>query len=75
MTAIEYRILKFEYVIEKPVVATHTFFAVATFSKISSFVISDLQKDFNQDNLSVVCLQFYKHNSLNILAINICFHI
>ena len=41
----------------------------------TAFIISDLQKDFHQDNLSFVCLQFYKHNCLKILASNICFHI
>ena len=34
-------------------------------------MISNLQKDFHQDNLSFVCLQFYKHNCLTILADNI----
>ena len=62
--------------------ANHTFAAVVTFSKINSFayinsfitafIISNLQKDFHQDNLSFVCLQFYEHNCLNILDGNIC---
>ena len=32
-------------------------------------------KDFNQDKLQFVCLQFYKHSCLNILAGNIWFGI
>ena len=39
------------------------------------FKISNLQKDCHQDNLSIVCLQSYQHNCLNILAGNICFRI
>ena len=68
--------------IRKPIMAYHAFFALVTFSKINSFVyvyiyqfyrdtafiISNLQKDFYQDNLSFVCLQFYLYNCLNILA-------
>ena len=64
----------------------NAFFTVVTFSKINSFadynsiviqifIISNIQKHFYQDNLSLVCLQFYKHNRLNILGDNICFHI
>ena len=34
-------------------------------------MIFNLQKDFHQDNLSFVCLQFYKQNCLKILADNI----
>ena len=41
----------------------------------TAFLISNLQKDSHQDNLSIVCLQFYKHGCLNILAGNIYFHI
>ena len=37
----------------------------------TAFIISNPQKDFHQDNLSFVCLQFYNHNCLNILADNI----
>ena len=33
--------------------------------------MSNLQKDFHEDNMSFVCLQFYKHNCLKILADNI----
>ena len=85
MRAITYRILKFESMIEKPIVENHTLFAVITFSKVGSFpyinfivitfIVSHLHKDFHQDNMSFVCLQFYKHNCLNTLAGNICFHI
>ena len=67
------------------IMENHAFFAVGTFSKIKSylyqfycstvFIIFNLQKDFHQDNLSFLYLQFYKHNRLNILAGNICFHI
>ena len=41
----------------------------------TSFIRSNHQKDYHQDNLSFVCLQFYRHDCLNILAGNICFHI
>ena len=78
MTTIAYRILTFESMIKKPVMANYAFFAIVTFSKFNSntsFITSNLQKDFHQDNLSFVSLQFYKHNCLNILASNICFHI
>ena len=34
---------------------------------------SNLQTAFHQDNLSLVCLQCYKHICLNILACNIYF--
>ena len=58
----------------------HTFLAVVTFIKINSFVyinsiviriMSNLQKDFHQNNLSFSYLQFYKCNGLNKLAGNI----
>ena len=39
----------------------------------TAFIIFNLQKDFPKDNLPFVCLKFYKHNCLNILASNICF--
>ena len=32
------------------------------------------QKDSHQDNLSLACLQFFKHNCLNVPAGYICFH-
>ena len=37
MATIVYRILKFESMIEKPIMANQTFFAAVTFSKINSF--------------------------------------
>ena len=37
MTTITYRILKFESMIEKSIVANYTFFDVITFSQINSF--------------------------------------
>ena len=72
MTTNAYRILTFKSVIEKPIAANHTFFA---FSKINSFTCVNsivIQKAFYQDNLSYVCLKFYKHDFLNILPSNIC---
>ena len=39
-----------------------------------ALIRSNLQKDSHQDNISFACLLFYKHNCLNILAGNICFH-
>ena len=86
MATIANRILKFESMIKKPIVANHTFFSVITFGKMNSFayinslvaqLISNLQKVVHQDNLSFACLQFYKHNCLNMLASNIffCIHV
>ena len=77
MTTIPFRILKFESVIKK----TNS---GKSYTKINSsalyqpyrktaFIISNLQKHFHQDNLSFVCLQFYKHNYLNTLVGNLCF--
>ena len=37
MTTIKDRIFKFEPIIEKPIVANHTFFTDITFSRINSF--------------------------------------
>ena len=37
MATIAYRILKIESMIKKPLTPNHTFFAVATFSKINSY--------------------------------------
>ena len=80
MTTIAYRILKFESIIKKPVMANYTSFAVVTSSKINSFAyissivikrLSNLQKYFHQDILAFACLHFYKHNCLNILEGNI----
>ena len=71
MTTIAYRILKFETTIKRPNMTNHTFVTAVTFSKIyrnSAFVIPNLQNHFHQDNLSFVCLQFYKHSCVNILA-------
>ena len=71
MPTIAYRILTFESIIIKGIVTNHAFFAVVTFSKISSFtyiylntafITSNLQKDFHQYNLS-----------FNIIGCNICF--
>ena len=39
----------------------------------TAFIISILQKDCHQDDLSFVFLQFCKHNCLKILAGNIFF--
>ena len=72
MVILAYRILKFESVIKKPIMANHTFFAVVTFSEIISFaysirllairnktfVIFNRDKDCHQHNLSLICLQF-----------------
>ena len=41
------------------------------FYQNTEFITCNLQKDFHQDILSFACLQFYKHNCLNILADNI----
>ena len=37
MATIAYRILKFEFMIKKPIVENHAFFTSITFSKINSF--------------------------------------
>ena len=36
--------------------------------------LHQLQKDCHQDNLSFTFLQLYKHDCLNIISGNICFH-
>ena len=38
MANIRYKILKFELMIKKPIVANHTFITVVTFSRINSFL-------------------------------------
>ena len=80
MTIITDRMLKFNRMIKKSIVPKHAFFAVVIFSRISSlyqffhniaFITSNLnKKDCHQDNLSLACLQFCKHNCLNILLVN-----
>ena len=60
-------ILKSESMIKKPIVTNHAF----PIYDNTAFIISNLQKYFQQDNLSFVGLQFYKHNCLNIFADNI----
>ena len=45
-----------------------SFIYIYQFYRDTAFIISNLQKDFYQDNLSFVCLQFYLYNCLNILA-------
>ena len=51
-------------------------FVINSFAYINTaFLISNLQKYSHQDNMLFVCLQICKHNCLNILAGNICFHI
>ena len=45
------------------------------FYRNTAIIISNIQKHFYQDNLSFVCLQFYKHNCVYILVDNVCFHI
>ena len=77
---IAYRILKFESMNKKPKVATHAFPTSITFNSISSFLYINsvvysiyLPKDYDQDNLLFVCLQFYKHICLKIMEGNICF--
>ena len=79
MTTNAYGILKFESMIKKGIVTNHAVFAVAflglhQFYRTAEF-ISNLQKDFPLDNLSIVCLRFYMHNSLKILEDNISCHI
>ena len=39
----------------------------------AAFIKTNLKKKFHQANLSFACLQFYKHDCLNIPAGNICF--
>ena len=45
-----------------------SFIYIYQFYRDTALIISNLQKDFYQDNLSFVCLQFYLYNCLNILA-------
>ena len=46
MPTIAYRILKFESMIKKGIVANHAFFAVVTFSKFNSFTYIYLNTAF-----------------------------
>ena len=70
MTAIAYRILKFESMIKKPIMENSLMLLLLARSMPSlvlsntTFISSNLQKDFHQENLSFVCLQFYKHKYL-----------
>ena len=84
MTKITDGMLKFKPIIKKPIMASHKFFAAVTFSRINSFPSAiqtyllkanfhRFRKDFHQDNPPFLCLQFYKHNCLDIHATNICF--
>ena len=86
MASIAYRILKVESMIKKLIVANRTFFTSITFSRIDPFAyinslvigfirtnLNQCQNDCHQDNLTFACLQFYKHNCLNILPSNISF--
>ena len=51
------------------------FLRLYQFCRNTAFMISNLHKDFHQDNLSFVSLQFYKLSCLNIFASSICCHI
>ena len=62
MANIAYRILKFEYMIKKPIVPNHAFFTNIFLSRMNSL-----------DNLPFVYLQFHNRSCLNILTGNICF--
>ena len=82
MTTIAYLILKFKSMIKIPIVTNQTFFPIVTFSRIiffayiNSIVIQhSLHIIFKKTFSSFVCLQFYKHSCLNILADNIFCHI
>ena len=48
----------------------HAFFAIATFSKINSFayITSIVAQHSHQVYLLFLCVEFYKHNDLNIIA-------
>ena len=76
-----YRILKFESMIKKTnsgkscILCCCYFSHDHQFSYNTAFIISNFQKHFHQDNLSFVCLQFYKQNCLSILARKIAFDI
>ena len=78
------RVLKFKSMIKRRIVTNHILLAVVTFIRINflayidffcntAFARSNVQKYHYQDNLSFVCLTFYKHNWLIILSGNICF--
>ena len=43
-------------------------------NKKTLILIIKVKKDYHQDNLSFVCLQFCRNIHLNILTSNICFH-
>ena len=59
--------LKFEYIIKKPIMVNHAFFLLLLIlvGSISSLI----------SILPFVCLQCYKHNCLNIPTCSICFRI
>ena len=86
MTTIAYRILKFERMTKKSIVVNHALFTSITFIKINSFaykrfyrntafIISNLQKNCQNNRSFVFFLQFDKHDCINILASNISFGI
>ena len=74
MTVIADIILKLKSMIKKEIVKNHGLSTFIIFSKINSFayinsnMISNIQKDFHQDNLSLFCLQCHKHNCIKIFS-------
>ena len=85
MATISYRILKFEplktdsdildilycyYFWQDQFLCLNQFFRHTALIRPNLY---QFQKDCHQDNLSFACLQFHKHNCLNILADNIYF--
>ena len=86
MTTITDRTFKLRSMIKKTIVTNQILFAVVTFSRTNSFAyinpffrnaafirLNHFQKDCQQDNLSLACLQIYQRNCLNILAGSIFF--
>ena len=83
MTTTAYKILKFKSIINNDKLyilficyfQQDRFFRLYQFYGNTAFIISILQKDFHQDNLSFLRLQFCNRNCVNVLAGNICLRI
>ena len=67
MTTIAYRILKFESMIKKLIVANHAFFTAITFSKINSFAYINsivIYHSYTSKESTEITVKFYIHYHL-----------
>ena len=76
MTTIAYRILKFESMIKKPIVVSHTFFTFITYSRINSFayttsvIIQHLQYlIFKKIFIKIICHLFVSNFTIYLQVI------